>query len=47
MQHEFKVYGRDGDPCTRCGAIIEKTRVGGRGTWYCPVCQPRPDRAAA
>src|SRR4051812_1252121 len=39
MQHEFKVYGRDGEPCSRCMAPIEKTRLAGRGTWYCPVCQ--------
>jgi formamidopyrimidine-DNA glycosylase len=39
MQHEFKVYGRGGDPCDRCGTPIAKTRVGGRGTWYCPACQ--------
>jgi formamidopyrimidine-DNA glycosylase len=41
MQHEFKVYGREGEPCDRCGTPIEKTRAGGRGTWYCPSCQPR------
>jgi formamidopyrimidine-DNA glycosylase len=40
MQHEFKVYGRTGEPCDRCGTPIEKTRAGGRGTWYCPTCQP-------
>src|SRR5947208_2798002 len=39
MQNEFKVYGRDGEPCLRCGRPIEKTRVGGRGTWFCPGCQ--------
>ena len=39
MQHEFKVYGRGGEPCDRCGTPIEKTRAGGRGTWYCPRCQ--------
>jgi formamidopyrimidine-DNA glycosylase len=39
MQHEFKVYGRGGEPCDRCGTPIEKMRVGGRGTWYCPACQ--------
>jgi formamidopyrimidine-DNA glycosylase len=39
MQHEFKVYGRGGEPCFRCGTPIEKTRAGGRGTWYCPSCQ--------
>ena len=39
MQHEFKAYGRTGEPCDRCGTPIEKTRVAGRGTWYCPACQ--------
>jgi formamidopyrimidine-DNA glycosylase len=39
MQHEFRVYGREGEPCPRCGTPIEKTRAGGRGTWYCPSCQ--------
>jgi len=39
MQNEFKVYGREGEPCERCGTPIEKTRVAGRGTWYCPNCQ--------
>ncbi len=40
MQLELQVYGREGEPCPRCGAPIEKTRAGGRGTWYCPACQP-------
>ena len=31
MQEEFRVYGRDGLPCRRCGTTITKTRVGGRG----------------
>jgi formamidopyrimidine-DNA glycosylase len=39
MQKEFKVYGRLGEACDRCGTPIEKTRVAGRGTWYCPTCQ--------
>jgi formamidopyrimidine-DNA glycosylase len=39
MQHEFRVYGRLGEPCERCGTPIEKTRAGGRGTWFCPGCQ--------
>jgi formamidopyrimidine-DNA glycosylase len=40
MQHEFKVYGCDGEPCPRCRTPIEKTRIAGRGTWFCPACQP-------
>jgi formamidopyrimidine-DNA glycosylase len=39
MQQEFKVYGRAGEPCERCGTPIDKIRVAGRGTWYCPNCQ--------
>jgi len=39
MQLEFKAYGRAGEPCDRCGTPIEKTRVAGRGTWFCPSCQ--------
>jgi len=39
MQDEFKVYGREGEPCPRCGTPIAKTRVAGRGTSYCPSCQ--------
>jgi formamidopyrimidine-DNA glycosylase len=42
MQHEFHAYGRGGDPCDRCGTPIAKTRVAGRGTWYCPRCQAAP-----
>ena len=41
MQHEFRVYGREGEPCERCGTPIAKTRAAGRGTWYCPTCQRR------
>jgi formamidopyrimidine-DNA glycosylase len=44
MQKEFKVYGRTGEACDRCGTPIEKTRVAGRGTWFCPRCQRLADR---
>ena len=39
MQERFHVYGRDGEPCHRCGTPVDKIRVAGRGTWYCPHCQ--------
>ena len=42
MQDEFKVYGRAGEPCPRCGRAIAKTRVAGRGTHFCPRCQRPP-----
>lgn len=39
MQEELKVYGKTGQPCPRCGTIIIKTKVAGRGTHFCPSCQ--------
>jgi formamidopyrimidine-DNA glycosylase len=39
MQDEFRVYGRVGQSCDRCGTPIEKIRAGSRGTWFCPNCQ--------
>ena len=46
-QDRFKVYGREGSPCARCGTPIDKIRVAGRGTWYCPACQVYRGAAAA
>lgn len=34
-----RVFRREGLPCPRCGTIIEKLRVAGRGTHICPHCQ--------
>jgi len=34
-----RVFRREGKPCPRCGTIIIKTRVAGRGTHICPHCQ--------
>ena len=36
------VFRREGQPCPRCGTIIIKTRVAGRGTHLCPHCQKAP-----
>ena len=47
MQDDFKVYGRDGEPCERCGTPIAKTRLGGRGTWFCPQCQQAASSASS
>lgn len=45
FQVELNVYAREGEPCRVCQTPIEKTRVGGRGTHYCPLCQ-RPPRTS-
>lgn len=36
----FRVYGRAGKPCLRCGASIKSVRQAGRTTYFCPRCQP-------
>ena len=33
-------YGREGEPCPRCGGPISRIRVSQRGSHYCPACQP-------
>lgn len=41
MQEYLQVYGRTGEPCPRCGTEIQKVKVGGRGSHYCPKCQKK------
>lgn len=41
MQDYLRVYGKTGQPCSRCESTIEKIRLGGRGTHLCPHCQKR------
>jgi formamidopyrimidine-DNA glycosylase len=40
-QREFRVYGRAGKPCPRCQTPIQRMRLAGRSTYFCPNCQPR------
>ncbi|HEX6535095.1 MAG TPA: bifunctional DNA-formamidopyrimidine glycosylase/DNA-(apurinic or apyrimidinic site) lyase [Gemmatimonadaceae bacterium] len=37
----WRVYGREGEPCARCGARIRRIVQAGRSTYYCPRCQRR------
>lgn len=39
FQNLLKAYGKGGTPCVDCGVILEKSRVAGRGTVFCPHCQ--------
>ena len=41
MQEFHQVYDKAGQACSRCGSIIEKIQLGGRGTHFCPKCQRR------
>ena len=38
-QEHLYVYGRKGEQCRICGALLERITVGGRGTHFCPHCQ--------
>jgi formamidopyrimidine-DNA glycosylase len=42
MQEEFLIHLREGRPCVRCGWPVVKTVAAGRGTYFCPHCQPAP-----
>ena len=40
FQNEHRIYGRAGLCCRNCGTHVQKIRVSGRGTCFCPQCQP-------
>ena len=40
-QQHLDCYGRAGEPCNRCGTLLERSVVAARGTTSCPTCQPR------
>jgi len=39
MDKHLKVYGRQGQRCFLCGAVLKKVNIGGRSSVYCPKCQ--------
>jgi formamidopyrimidine-DNA glycosylase (fpg) len=38
-REHLNVYGRAGEPCPACGTAIDKIRINGRSSHYCPDCQ--------
>mgnify|MGYP000994989431 CR=1 FL=1 len=38
-QYFFRVYQREKEPCLVCQTPIKRIKIGGRGTFFCPVCQ--------
>jgi formamidopyrimidine-DNA glycosylase len=42
FERSLNVYGREGEPCPRCGALIRRDPFMNRSSYTCPVCQPRP-----
>src|ERR1700741_191088 len=44
FDRSLNVYGREGKPCKRCGAVIRREKFMNRSSFYCPRDQPRPRR---
>ena len=44
FQLQLKVHTKQGQPCQTCHTLIEKIKVSGRSTYFCPTCQLRSKR---
>lgn len=45
FERSLAVYGRAGEPCRRCGALIRREAFTNRSSYFCPRCQRRPRRS--
>ncbi|MBF6214377.1 bifunctional DNA-formamidopyrimidine glycosylase/DNA-(apurinic or apyrimidinic site) lyase [Nocardia puris] len=42
FERSLAVYGREDEPCRRCGAPVAREKFMNRSSYYCPRCQPKP-----
>ena len=42
FDRSLDAYGREGEACRRCGAVMRREKFMNRSSFYCPRCQPRP-----
>ncbi|AYF75188.1 bifunctional DNA-formamidopyrimidine glycosylase/DNA-(apurinic or apyrimidinic site) lyase [Nocardia yunnanensis] len=42
FERSLNAYGREDQPCRRCGAIMRREKFMNRSSFSCPRCQPRP-----
>ncbi len=42
FDRSLDAYGREGEPCRRCGAVMRREKFMNRSSYYCPRCQPPP-----
>ncbi|MCY1140334.1 bifunctional DNA-formamidopyrimidine glycosylase/DNA-(apurinic or apyrimidinic site) lyase [Actinoplanes sp. Pm04-4] len=42
FDRSLNAYGREGEPCHRCGTVIRREQFMNRSSFSCPRCQPRP-----
>jgi formamidopyrimidine-DNA glycosylase len=47
FERSLAAYGREGQPCDRCGTPIVRQAFMNRSSYSCPHCQPAPRRRAA
>jgi len=47
FDRSLHAYGREGEPCDRCGAPLRRGAFMNRSSYFCPVCQPAPRRRRA
>ncbi len=47
FDRSLHAYGREGEPCERCGTPIRRVAFMNRSSYFCPVCQPVPRRRRA
>ncbi len=46
FDRSLEVYGREGEPCSRCGTPVRRVAFMNRSSYFCPTCQRRPRRAS-
>jgi formamidopyrimidine-DNA glycosylase len=44
FDRSLSAYGREGEPCERCGTPVRRVAFMNRSSYFCPVCQPAPRR---
>ncbi len=44
FDRSLEAYGREGEPCSRCGTPIRRVTFMNRSSYFCPGCQPAPRR---
>ena len=42
FDRSLNAYGREGEPCGRCGSLIVREPFMNRSSYRCPTCQPKP-----
>jgi formamidopyrimidine-DNA glycosylase len=47
FDRSLHAYGREGEPCERCGTPIRRIAFMNRSSFFCPTCQPPPRRRRA